>query len=49
VRDNEVVLIEITDGRMTVMAFSSEGLHQLDESERGRTLPENVTLAFVTF
>ncbi len=50
VRDNEVVLIDEFTGRMMTGRRLSEGLHQAIEAKEGcKIMPENVTLASVTF
>ena len=50
VRDGEVVLIDEFTGRMMTGRRLSEGLHQAIEAKEGaKIMPENVTLASVTF
>ncbi|MCL4158627.1 UNVERIFIED_CONTAM: hypothetical protein GTU68_021213 [Idotea baltica] len=50
VRDNEVVLIDEFTGRMMTGRRLSDGLHQAIEAKEGcKIMPENVTLASVTF
>ena len=50
VRDDEVVLIDEFTGRMMTGRRLSEGLHQAIEAKEGvKIMPENVTLASVTF
>ena len=50
VRDNEVVLIDEFTGRMMSGRRLSDGLHQAIEAKEGcKIMPENVTLASVTF
>ncbi|MEL6957449.1 MAG: preprotein translocase subunit SecA [Pseudomonadota bacterium] len=50
VRDGEVVLIDEFTGRMMAGRRLSEGLHQAIEAKEGcKIMPENVTLASVTF
>jgi len=50
VRDGEVVLIDEFTGRMMTGRRLSEGLHQAIEAKEGvKIMPENITLASVTF
>ncbi|MCF2871434.1 preprotein translocase subunit SecA [Octadecabacter sp. G9-8] len=50
VRDDEVVLIDEFTGRMMTGRRLSDGLHQAIEAKEGvKIMPENVTLASVTF
>ena len=50
VRDDEVIIIDEFTGRMMEGRRYSEGLHQALEAKEGvQVLPENVTLASITF